>query len=555
MNKKYGKIISLLLSMVLVFTLSAISVYASDIKGSGTQDDPYMITTASDLAELSEAVANGNNFKDKHIVLANDITVDSTFAPIGTKSTPFSGIFNGNAHTVSGIYLDCDYAGFFSYTDDAVITDLTVSGDFFATDYAGGIVAYADNTVIENCTNNACVYAYNFAGGIAGYISSGTITDCVTTASPSIIGYEEYTGGIAGSSGADITGCTNNAYVQGVKNVGGIAGASSADILYCSNTVRIEAGANNCGAMAGYTSGAVKYCKNTGSIVGSGKIGGIVGVGSSTEIAECLQQGSVTASDEYSGGIAGYLTGGKITDSICSADVFSSSDFAAGIFGSASAAEIARCLFTAAATSLNSTDAAIGAVVSGNVSDCYFDAAKETKAFVTGTSSAGALGLSTAEITTSASYSGWDFDKVWDINEVHASYPLLRNIGFHSLALVSEKEATCTKDGLKTEICSICHETIETKLASSGHDYKIVSLKHTSCMAPGYTDSVCTICGDAVSETVDALPHTDADNNKICDECGKDLSVKQEPEKEKNIFEKIADFFKNIIDWFRSLFN
>ncbi len=554
MNKRYGKIISVFLSIALIFAFSSVCAYALNAKGSGTEADPYLITTASELKGFGEAVADGDDFADKYIVLNSDITVDDTFLPIGTKNAPFSGIFNGNGHTVSGISFDCDYAGFFAYTKNAVISDLTVSGNIFAIDYAGGIAAYADNTVIENCISDTYIYADNYAGGIAGYIKSGKISDCSTTSTLTIIGYEEYVGGIAGSSGADIENCTNNAYVQGAKNTGGIAGTSSADILYCTNTVRVEASANNCGAIAGYTSGSVKYCKNTGGIIGSGKTGGIVGVGSNAEIAECLQQGSVTASDEYAGGIAGYLTGGKLSDCICTADVYSSSDFAAGIFGSASSTEIARCLFTASATARNSTDAAIGALVSGNVNSCYFDNSKESKAFAAGTAPAGAYGLNASEMVTASSYSGWDFNKVWDINEVHASYPLLRNIGFHTLSFVSETKATCTENGIRTEICSLCAETIVTETEAFGHDYKIVSLKYASCMAPGYTDRVCNTCGDAVSETVEALPHTDADGNKICDECEKDLNAKQDTEKEKNLFEKIADFFKKIIDWFRSLF-
>ena len=555
MKTGYAKFLSIFLSIVLMLTLFTVSASALSVSGKGTEDDPYTIATAADLDKFSKAVAEGEDFSGRYIILSNNITASDTFAPIGNKENPFNGIFDGNGKKITAPAIDSDYAGLFAYTDGARISNLTVAGEFFAENYAGGIVAYADDTVITGCVNEAEVYAFNYAGGIAGYIASGEITDCTASAVTVVIGYENYTGGIAGSSAAAISGCTNNAYVQGEKNVGGIAGTSSGNISGCFNTVRVEANSNNCGAIAGFSSGNISCCKNTGAVSGKGKTGGIAGVLSGAQISQCLQSGSVSATDNYAGGIAGYATGGKITDSIATANVFSSADYVAGIFGNASATEISRCVFTAEATSLKSTDAAIGAVSNGTVTNCYYNSANETKAFVSGSAKTGATGLSDAQLLNKASYTGFDFTNVWAINEIHAKHPLLRKFNFHTTSVIEDIKATCTEDGHKTEICSICHETIETEYKATGHNYMTVSVKYASCTVPGYIDKVCTLCADAVSETINTLPHTDTDSNEICDECGKSLKEPEKPAENKSIFERIAEFFRMIIDWFRGLFS
>lgn len=554
MKTGYLKLLSVFFSIVLILTLCSVSASALSVKGSGTETDPYIIATATDLDAFGKAVSDGEDFDGCYIILSDNITASTSFTPIGTAEKPFNGIFDGNGKKITAPAIDSDYAGLFAFTDGAEIRNLTVAGEFFAKNYAGSVVAYAEDTVIENCVNEAEVYAYNYAGGIAGYIGSGRISDCTSSEITVVIGYESHTGGIAGANNAYIEGCTNNAYIQGAKNVGGIAGTNSGSVTCCTNAVRVEAYENNCGAIAGFTSGSISFCKNTGTVSGSGRTGGIAGIASGAEISQCLQTGSVNAADNYAGGIAGYTTGGTISDCIVTADVFCTTDYAAGIFGSASGTEISRCIFTSVAMSGNSTDSAIGAVSNGTVKDCYYSSENETNAFVSGSAKTGAKGLTSEEITVQSSYQNWDFTNVWALNEIHASHPLLRKINYHTTTLIEEVKATCTTDGHKTELCTLCHETIETEYKATGHDYKIVSLKYASCAAPGYTDRVCTVCADAVSETVEALPHTDADNNKVCDECLKDLREPEKPAEKKNIFEKIADFFKMIIDWFRNLF-
>ena len=259
MQIKLRKIISISLCALLIFTLS-FSASAAAFSGEGTKKSPYLIETAADLNALNKAVAEGESFDGNYILLTKDITADASFSPIGSEEAPFAGSFDGNGKTLSGFELDCDYAAVFAYCDGAVISDLTVSGEFFAENYAGAVAAYAKDTVIRDCKSAASAYADNYVGGIVGYIDSGRITDCTATSGGVVGGYEENCGGIAGYSNAVISDCVNNAYVYGVKNVGGIAGTSKNSITSCTNTVAVTADTSNLGGIAGLCEGEIRYC-------------------------------------------------------------------------------------------------------------------------------------------------------------------------------------------------------------------------------------------------------------------------------------------------------
>lgn len=558
MNMATKKLMSILISLVLICSAGVVFAGASGLEGNGTADDPYIVGNAAELDALSSLTAGGNSFYGKYVSLESDITVSGSFSPIGSAAAPFKGNFDGNGFTVSGFDLDCDYAGLFGYTENATITDVNVSGTFFATDYAGSIVAYAKNTVISDCVSSAAVYSFNFTGGIAGYINGGSITDCSTTAQAVVAGYEENCGGIAGFSKAEISNCVNNAYVRGNKNVGGIAGTSEGSVISCTNTVAVTVSESAAGGIVGFAKGTIRYCKNTGRISANssavGKIGGIAGVCSAAAISECLQTGAVSATGEYAGGIAGYLTNGSISDCVSTGAVSTSSDFAGGIFGSTSKTAVSRCVFTSGVTSNSGKVAAIGAISGGTVTDCYYDSSKMAKAFVSAVSSTGATGVTSSAISESKTYKNWNFTSVWEMNSLHASYPLLRNIPFHTLTEYSSTPVSCTSDGLTVYLCSLCHETVEVTTPATGHKMETVSEKHPSCSVAGYKDTACENCTYTHSEDIPALGHKDTDGDSKCDLCKASIT-EQKTDSEKSIFEKIADFFRQIIDWFNSLFN
>lgn len=554
MKNNLRKTAVIFLSVLLVFMMS-LTAFAADFAGKGTKAEPYVISTAADLDMLSSKVAAGESFSGKYFILSGDIAVSGSFAPIGTADNAFSGNFDGKGYTVSGLNVQDDYAGLFGYCKDAAVSSVTVKGTLFATDYAGAVAAYAENTVIENCICAAGVYADNYIGGIVGYIESGKIVGCETSQA-TIGGYEDSCGGIAGFSGADIENCKNNSFVFGQKNVGGIAGAATGNIVSCSNLALVSSTGANVGGIAGLTEGDIRYCENKANVEaqgsGKGKAGGIAGVCSGADIEECISSGAVGSAGNYAGGIAAYLTNGSIKNCIAVGDVSTGANYAGGIFGYALKTVVSHCIFTASVYA-TSGDAAIGAVSSGTVEKCYYNADKESKAVATGKATA-TLGVTTEEIKSSDVFTNLDFTNVWEIAERHASYPLLQNVAFHTLNITENVGVSCVKDGVLKGTCIECNKEIVKITPAYGHTFTIVSSKAATCTEAGYKDMLCSVCSATESEDIPATGHKDENADSECDVCKADMSEKK-PQAEKTIFEKIADFFRSIFAWIKNLFS
>lgn len=558
MKKNLSKVLSIVLCLVLLGTM-CISAAAAPFDGTGTKKNPYVIRTAADLELLAQSVEAGEDFSGQFIRLENDITVDGSFSPIGSEAAPFKGTFDGNGKTLSGFSVNEDYAGLFGCTSGAVITNVTVQGDFNATNYAGAVAAYATDTVIESCTSAANVYCdEDYAGGIAGYIASGKITDCEITADKVVASYNKYCGGIAGFSGAEIKSCTNNAFILGAQYTGGIAGSSTGDIISCTNITTVSATKSVLGGIAGVTEGSIRYCKNTGAVndmmtSSVGKAGGIAGVAYGAVIEECHNNGEVSVTGLYVGGIAGYTTETDIVNCLSTAAVKSSSSYAGGIFGMAVDGKTAYCVSTASVSAKNGTAAGIGALSQTEITGCYYNSDKLSVATCSD-SSADAKGLASSAFVAEASLSALDFDKIWTVNTSHsASYPLLSSIPFHSVSITSEKAASCTADGSITGTCTHCFEKIETVIPATGHTYSVVSSKAPTCTANGYKDLLCSVCSDTETQELAATGHSDADENSVCDECGANLKEEEKPA-EKTFLEKVGDFFRSILNWIKKLF-
>lgn len=556
MKNKLSKIISAALSLVLV-CLMCITASAAQLSGDGTKNNPYVISTAAQLDEFADMIAAGDDFSGKFVVVDADIAVNTGFAPIGSEEAPFKGVFEGNNVTISALDVKEDFAGLFGYTDGAVISGITVSGSFRATDYAGAVVAYAKDTVIESCNVSALVSADTYAGGVAGYLEEGKIDSCTTTNKSTVGSFDEYCGGIAGFASGEITDCTNNAYTYGVKNVGGIAGYSTGAVISCTNTVAVNASKTNLGGIAGLTEGVIRYCKNTGKIstidMNADKTGGIAGVAYNAVITECMNNGAVSASGSFVGGIAGYATKTEITNCIATGNTAANGEYAGGIFGFALEGKAEKCVATAAVTAKNSTAGGIGAIAQCTVADSYYNSEKATKAVLSG-SAVNTTGVTTADFTDESALSALDFEAVWTINSHHAAYPILESIPYHTLDLSISTEPSCTENGRIKGICTLCAEEIDETTPAFGHSFMKGSSQDATCTKDGYKDLLCSICGATDSEKIPATGHSDANTDGFCDVCNTDVSEKQ-PVVEKTIFEKIADFFQSIIDWIKGLFS
>lgn len=232
--------------------------------GQGTAEDPYRISCASDLLDLSYSVEyEKNTFEGQYFIVTNDFSMSSAgnFRPIGNNFgregadaiRPFSGTFDGDGHTISDISVSWDsygFAGLFGIISGATVKNLTVSKSSF---YAGFGVA-----------------------AIAGAAIQSTISNCHTTGSVKVDDYFYYAAGIcAGALNAgpvEITDCTNAATVSGEYGytAGILATSSVPDVVIarCGNTGSISDNNLSAAGIVCSTTGTilVQDCYNTGDV-------------------------------------------------------------------------------------------------------------------------------------------------------------------------------------------------------------------------------------------------------------------------------------------------
>lgn len=146
-------------------------------------DTEFDIATAEELAGLSELVENGNNFIDKTIHIVSDINLDGyLWEPIGYNNDfPFSGIVQGNSHTISNLWitgLNRDFIGLFGQTVGGKFFDIkldTAHIDDTGSDSGSLVANMYTNGVIENC--HAMNIDIKVLGANVGGLNGGTLTD------------------------------------------------------------------------------------------------------------------------------------------------------------------------------------------------------------------------------------------------------------------------------------------------------------------------------------------------------------------------------------------
>ena len=263
-------------SVTLHFTVAGSDVY---IDGLGTAAYPYQIGTADQLKLFRDKVNDAKTKEETKIcaVLTADIDLkNEEWTPIGigngTKNNgatidfPYSGTFDGNGHTISG--LNVNYrnknGGLFCYVMNATIKNLTVagsvthsSGDGVA---YGGIVGGADSSTIENCTNRCTVTGNWYAGGIVGWSTDSDIIGCANFGN---ISSPSFSGGICGKIGGENDAAGIDATIRDCYNVGMVSGNYAGGITGQSDSEDIDILIANC-----YNVGSLHGSTNTGEIIG-----------------------------------------------------------------------------------------------------------------------------------------------------------------------------------------------------------------------------------------------------------------------------------------------
>ncbi len=240
-------------------------LFLAPAQGSGTEADPFLITSLSDLVILSRGteVAKGNYYFKQTADIDASLTqyfddsddngdgnpwndpADSTsagnnegFSPIGiNNSNYFRGNYNGDGHTISGLTINRaqQYVGLIGYTNGAVITQLGLDSVNItnAQFYTGGFVgrsegSSSDSTIISQCYATGTVTtngSFSYTSGILGSGTYAKITDCYSTAK--VTGYQ-YIGGISGRTRySTLQNCYAAGPVSGSSSIHSIVGSFS----------------------------------------------------------------------------------------------------------------------------------------------------------------------------------------------------------------------------------------------------------------------------------------------------------------------------------------
>lgn len=211
-------------------------------KGEGTEQSPYQITNAEELAWFRDTVNNGTT--DIHAKLLHDIDLKNvSWEPIGTQEHPYTGTFDGNAYTIENFWLG-DYTkpdpiskkGLFGRIGTGgTIQDLVVKVDYmgstmnannFNVTKCGLIAAYNGGT-IQRCSArvNYMLYVTGEFGVIA-YHNSGTIENCLSAVGAGTSGILIPDDASAAGIAYENSGAIKNCLFDGKLRTDGVTGNS-----------------------------------------------------------------------------------------------------------------------------------------------------------------------------------------------------------------------------------------------------------------------------------------------------------------------------------------
>ena len=325
-------------TMIMPSLMLAKSITPTQPKGDGTVENPYQISKAEELYWFAGLVngtlkgveknvsANAKLTKD---IIVNEGVLDEhknlvsgkefiPWTPIGTSYSDdkaYSGTFDGNKHTISGLYFDKTRSyqvGLFGYIGArGKLFNVGVLDSYFQFNAEGGGVCGVNYGVLQNCSNSSTVIGTDngaIIGGVCG-TNNGTVRDCKNTGS--VRGHEKI-GGVCGRN--EFNGIIENCFNEGtfsetVESVGGVCGYNSGGtIKSCHNTASVSGTGNKLGGVCSENldGGTITNCFNEGTVSGQCSVGGVCGINSKKGvITNCFNKGTVSGADFSVGGVCG----------------------------------------------------------------------------------------------------------------------------------------------------------------------------------------------------------------------------------------------------------
>lgn len=265
--------------------------------GSGEPNDPYQIATADDLIALGESPED----YDKHFILTADIDLDPNLpggkvfdkaviaADINDRwpfdGTPFSGVFNGNGHTISHLVIDGGgYLGLFGQLESTAevknlgVMDVNITSYLCAGDPTGvgGLTGSNVGTITLSYSTGTVTGGCN-TGGLVGY-NGGSISTSYSTVM--VTGLEEVGGLVGHNDWGGITSCHSSGTVTGHQNIGGLVGENNGSITTSFSDSTVTGDEYGIGGLLGFNNGgSITASYSSGSVNGVDWVGGLVGWG------------------------------------------------------------------------------------------------------------------------------------------------------------------------------------------------------------------------------------------------------------------------------------
>ena len=481
----------------LMWTDSAVTTRDTDFEGSGTESDPYLISSAEELAGLAYLtnISSSTTYNNSNVYYLQTADIDVSaywWDAIGTNASTsyyFQGHYDGDGHTVSGIYTQpgssstYSYQGLFGYvygassTNRAEISNVgVIDSNIQGYQYVGGIAGYAHYTNITNCYNTGSVTGSSqHIGGVVGYNTNSTVSNSYNTGDVTSSGYN-VGGVVGGNDSSTVTNSYNTGDVTGStavanSNVGGVVGFNyQATVENSYNTGSVTSSSSYVGGVVGRNySATVSNSYNTGGVSGTSYVGGVVGYNlSSSTVSNSYNTGDVTStySGSYAdtGGVVGYNSSSTVSNSYNTGSVTASGQRVGGVVGyNYNGADVYNSFNTGSVT--GTASAYTGAIVgynyynSATISNCYWGVnCTQTKAY--GYNSDGTVAncyqfendsdpktyVFFQDSTKWDSDYPWDFETVWAFDGTNNGYPVLREMKTLKINIITSGIVTVSVD-------------------------------------------------------------------------------------------------------------
>ena len=405
----------------LMWTDSAVTTRDTDFEGSGTASDPYLISSAEELAGFAYLtnISSSNTYNSSNVYYRQTADIDVSaywWDSIGTSTSStyyFQGHYDGDGHTVSGVFTKAGSGSNYSYQG------------LFGYVYGASSTNRAEISNVGVIDSN--IQGYQYVAGIAGRAYYTNITNCYNTSS--VTGSASYVGGVVGFNyQATVENSYNTGLVTGTQYVGGVVGDnySSSTVSNSYNTGDVTASSERVGGIVGrnYSSSTVSNSYNTGEVTGISYVGGVVGYNyNRADVYNSFNTGSVTGNVDYVGGVVGYnLSSTSTVSNSYNTGSVTGSSYVGGVVGRNSSSTITKCYFGGDYTGSYGIGSSSSST-SGTNSGTTRIASLNTTSYAKGIS-----WYSSTSGNWNATYP-WDFTYVWALDSsVNDGYPHFKEI-------------------------------------------------------------------------------------------------------------------------------